>query len=144
MTLPEDYHTMVGKEALHCPVLKQRISLARSLITQPELLILDNSLSAVDTDTEQRISNYLKSIDNDLTMVIITQRINNIIHYDRIITMSEGRVIENGTHEELLAAKGYYYNLYQKVKQSRLVISWEVKILSLIYNGIFSRELVKT
>jgi len=51
-------------------------------------------------------------------MVIITQRINNIIHYDRIITMSEGRVIENGTHEELLAAKGYYYNLYQKLNKA--------------------------
>lgn len=119
MTLPEDYHTMVGERGVTLSGgQKQRISLARSLITQPELLILDNSLSAVDTDTEQRISNYLKSIDNDLTMVIITQRINNIIHYDRIITMSEGRVIENGTHEELLAAKGYYYNLYQKLNKA--------------------------
>ena len=119
MTLPKDYHTMVGERGVTLSGgQKQRISLARSLITQPELLILDNSLSAVDTDTEQRISNYLKSIDNDLTMVIITQRINNIIHYDRIITMSEGRVIENGTHEELLAAKGYYYNLYQKLNKA--------------------------
>jgi len=119
MTLPEDYHTMVGERGVTLSGgQKQRISLARSLITQPELLILDNSLSAVDTDTEQRISNYLKSIDNDLTMVIITQRINNIIHYDRIITMSEGRVIENGTHEELLTAKGYYYNLYQKLNKA--------------------------
>ena len=119
MTLPKDYHTIVGERGVTLSGgQKQRISLARSLITQPELLILDNSLSAVDTDTEQRISNYLKSIDNDLTMVIITQRINNIIHYDRIITMSEGRVIENGTHEELLAAKGYYYNLYQKLNKA--------------------------
>lgn len=119
MTLPEDYHTMVGERGVTLSGgQKQRISLARSLITQPELLILDNSLSAVDTDTEQRISNYLKSIDNDLTMVIITQRINNIIHYNRIITMSEGRVIENGTHEELLTAKGYYYNLYQKLNKA--------------------------
>ena len=119
MTLPKDYHTMGGERGVTLSGgQKQRISLARSLITQPELLILDNSLSAVDTDTEQRISNYLKSIDNDLTMVIITQRINNIIHYDRIITMSEGRVIENGTHEELLAAKGYYYNLYQKLNKA--------------------------
>jgi len=119
MTLPKDYHTMVGERGVTLSGgQKQRISLARSLITQPELLILDNSLSAVDTDTEQRISNYLKSIDNDLTMVIITQRINNIIHYDRIITMSEGRVIENGTHEELLTAKGYYYNLYQKLNKA--------------------------
>ena len=119
MTLPKDYHTMVGERGVTLSGgQKQRISLARSLITQPELLILDNSLSAVDTETEQRISNYLKSIDNDLTMVIITQRINNIIHYDRIITMSEGRVIENGTHEELLAAKGYYYNLYQKLNKA--------------------------
>lgn len=119
MTLPKDYHTIVGERGVTLSGgQKQRISLARSLITQPELLILDNSLSAVDTDTEQRISNYLKSIDNDLTMVIITQRINNIIHYDRIITMSEGRVIENGTHEELLTAKGYYYNLYQKLNKA--------------------------
>ncbi|HQW71440.1 MAG TPA: ATP-binding cassette domain-containing protein, partial [Saprospiraceae bacterium] len=110
------YETVVGERGVTLSGgQKQRISIARSLIGEPDLLILDNSLSAVDTDTELKIASYLNSFDEDKTMVIITQRINNIFQYDQIITMSEGRVIEHGSHEELMAANGYYWGLWRKM-----------------------------
>lgn len=120
MTLPQEYETVVGERGVTLSGgQKQRISIARSLISKPELLILDNSLSAVDTDTELKIASYLNVIDDSITMVIITQRINNIFRYDRIISMAEGRIIEDGTHEELLRAKGYYYSLYMKLNAGK-------------------------
>ncbi|MCO6459936.1 MAG: ABC transporter ATP-binding protein [Saprospiraceae bacterium] len=120
MTLPDEYETMVGERGVTLSGgQKQRISIARSLIVRPELLILDNSLSAVDTDTEQRIASYLGSMQEGITMVIITQRINNIFKYDRIITMSDGRIIENGTHDELMAARGYYFGLYSRLNETK-------------------------
>ncbi len=118
LNLPKTYETVVGERGVTLSGgQKQRISIARSLIGEPDLLILDNSLSAVDTDTELRIASYLNNFEGSKTMIIITQRINNIFQYDRIITMSEGRVIENGNHEELMASKGYYYNLYRKLNE---------------------------
>lgn len=116
LSLPKTYETVVGERGVTLSGgQKQRISIARSLIGEPDLLILDNSLSAVDTDTELKIASYLNSFDEDKTMVIITQRINNIFQYDQIITMSEGRVIEHGSHEELMAANGYYWGLWRKM-----------------------------
>jgi len=120
MTLPQEYETIVGERGVTLSGgQKQRISIARSLISNPELLILDNSLSAVDTNTELKIASYLNDVDNSITMIIITQRINNIFNYDRIITMAEGKVIEDGTHDELLKAKGYYYSLYLKLNEGK-------------------------
>lgn len=120
LSLPQTYETVVGERGVTLSGgQKQRISIARSLISDPDLLILDNSLSAVDTDTELRIVSYLNSIGDDITMVIITQRINNIFQYDRIITMADGRVIENGTHDELMEQKGYYYRLFTKQNEQR-------------------------
>ena len=73
----------------------------------------------MDTNTELKIASYLNDVDNSITMIIITQRINNIFNYDRIITMAEGKVIEDGTHDELLKAKGYYYSLYLKLNEGK-------------------------
>jgi len=93
---------------------KQRVSIARALIKNPSILILDDSLSAVDTKTEEAILKRLKEIMSQRTSIIIAHRISTIKEADEIIMLTEGEISERGTHEELLGLKGAYYELYQK------------------------------
>jgi len=93
---------------------KQRISIARAIIDQPKILIFDDCLSAVDTHTEEEILKNLKGILKDKTAIIISHRISSIKHADHILVLSEGSVIEEGNHQELLDAKGSYFETYQK------------------------------
>ena len=87
---------------------KQRISLARALLKDPSILILDDTTSAVDMETESYIQNQLKKIEKDCTIFIIAYRISSIKDADLILVMDQGRIVEQGTHEELVRAGGYY------------------------------------
>ena len=93
---------------------KQRISIARAIIDEPKILIFDDCLSAVDTETEEEILSNLKQLMKNSTSIIISHRISSIKHANRILVMDEGRIAEQGTHEKLLAAKSLYYETYQK------------------------------
>lgn len=93
---------------------KQRISIARAIIKDPQILIFDDCLSAVDTETEEKILGHLKDLMQGKTTVIISHRVSSVKHADQIIMLDKGKIIERGTHEELVRAEGAYFSLYQK------------------------------
>lgn len=107
--MPDGYDTIVGERGVGLSGgQKQRISLARALIKDPAILILDDTTSAVDMETESYIQNQLKNIEKDCTTFIIAYRISSIKDADLILVMDNGRIVERGTHDELVAAGGYY------------------------------------
>jgi ATP-binding cassette subfamily B protein len=115
MEFPNGFETLVGERGVTLSGgQKQRVSIARALIKQPDILVLDDSLSAVDTTTEKRILNYLEKAMSDKTAIIITHRIYNLLDFDKIIVLQDGKITETGTHETLLASKGFYYDLYEQ------------------------------
>jgi len=93
---------------------RQLLAIARAMIADPAILILDEATSNIDTVTEVRIQEALARLMNGRTCLVIAHRLNTIQHADRIVVLNEGKVIEQGTHEELLAAKGFYFQLYQR------------------------------
>jgi ATP-binding cassette, subfamily B, multidrug efflux pump len=123
MTLSDGFETVVGERGVTLSGgQKQRISIARALIKKPDIIILDDCLSAVDTTTEQTILGYLNSALADKTSIIITHRIYGLLKFDKIIVIDNGVMVEQGTHESLLENKGYYADLFeQQSRQDELV-----------------------
>ena len=116
--LPMQYETLVGERGVTLSGgQKQRVSIARALIKEPDIVILDDCLSAVDTNTEKQILDYFDTALANKTAIIITHRIYGLLEFDKIIVLDDGKISEEGTHEELLAMKGYYFDLFEK--QSR-------------------------
>ena len=111
----EKYDTVVGERGVTLSGgQKQRVSIARALVNDPNILIFDDSLSAVDTETEEQILNNLASDFDAKTSIIITHRVSSAKNADQIIFLDEGKIIESGSHEELLMKKGFYYELFNK------------------------------
>ena len=112
---PDKFKTLLGERGANISGgQKQRISIARALIKNPKILILDDSLSAVDTHTEEMILNNLKDIMKDRTSIIISHRISTIKDADKIFVLNEGELLEKGDHKSLLKNGKLYYELYQK------------------------------
>lgn len=107
--------TMVGEKGVSISGgQKQRISIARALLKEPELLILDDSLSAVDAKTERAIIENIQNLRQGKTNVIVTHRLSAVNHADWVLVLDQGRIVEEGKPEELLAAQGWYYEQYQR------------------------------
>jgi ATP-binding cassette subfamily B multidrug efflux pump len=114
-SFPEQYQTMVGERGITLSGgQKQRTALARALIRNPRILILDDALSSVDTHTEDKILNHLRDVMQGRTTIFISHRVSTVRNADRIAVLHDGQIVELGTHDELLALNGYYSDLYSK------------------------------
>lgn len=113
--LPNGFETLVGERGVTLSGgQKQRISIARAFMKNPDIVLLDDALSAVDTTTEQNILSYFQKALSDKTSIIISHRANNLLNYDKIIVLENGQIVEEGTHDDLISADGFYNSVYQQ------------------------------
>ena len=111
----QQYETVLGERGITLSGgQKQRVSIARAIIKDPEILLLDDCLSAVDTETEEQILNNLLEISKDKTTIIVSHRVSSAKNADKIIILDEGRIIQQGSHNQLVNQEGYYKELYYK------------------------------
>jgi ATP-binding cassette subfamily B protein len=112
---PKQFDTMIGERGITLSGgQQQRTAIARALIRNPRILVLDDALSSVDTATEERILSHLKVVMHDRTSILISHRVSTVKFADQIIVLKGGEIVERGTHEELTGRDGYYADLYQK------------------------------
>ena len=124
--LDDGYDTEVGESGNKLSNgQRQLISFARAIIANPKILVLDEATSSIDTETEVLIQEAMKTVMKNRTCLVVAHRLSTVVNSDLIIVMREGRVLESGTHQELLAMKGYYFNLYRnqfiQEKESQMV-----------------------
>ena len=114
MAFPEGYDTMVGQRGVNLSGgQKQRVAIARALLVKPKILILDDSTSAVDVETEAEIENALESLMDDTTSFIVAQRISTVLKADKILVLDNGRIAAEGRHEELMDTSPLYQEIYE-------------------------------
>ena len=128
--LPNGYETIIGERGINLSGgQRQRIAIARALLLDPKILILDDSTSSVDVDTEYELQKALSALLQNRTTIVITQRISTIRNADKIIIMDNGEIIEEGDHESLMAKKGAYYRLYQTLYEAQKEVLEAVEAL---------------
>lgn len=115
--MPEGINTIIGEKGVGLSGgEKQRLSLARALAVKPDILLLDDITSALDIETEEKINESIKNLNYKSTKIIIASKIVSVMNADRIYVLDKGKVIESGSHQELIKNKGYYYKLYELQK----------------------------
>jgi ATP-binding cassette, subfamily B, multidrug efflux pump len=119
MRFPEQFDTKLGERGITLSGgQKQRVSIARALVREPSILILDDSLSAVDTKTENTILNSLRRIMANRTSIIISHRVSSVKLADKILVLDDGEIVQHGTHEDLIQQQGLYKVLYERQLQA--------------------------
>ena len=114
VSLPQGYDTMLGQRGVNLSGgQKQRIAIARALLVRPKILILDDSTSAVDVETEAKIESALGQLMKDCTMFVIAQRISTVLNADKIVVLERGKIAAEGTHAELMASSPIYQEIYE-------------------------------
>lgn len=122
MEFDQKFETFIGERGITLSGgQKQRVSIARALIKNPKILLFDDCLSAVDTQTEEQILSNLKRQSEGKTAILISHRVSTVKHADRIVVLDGGRIMEAGTHDDLLSKKGLYYELYEKQLMEELM-----------------------
>jgi len=115
MTLPEGYETRLGDEGITLSGgQKQRVAIARAVVSDPRILIMDEATSALDSESEALIQEALRRVMENRTSFVIAHRLSTILDADMIVAMDMGKIVEKGTHEELLAKEGLYAMLYEE------------------------------
>lgn len=113
-SFPEGYNTKIGQGGVNLSGgQKQRVSIARALVKKPEILILDDSTSAVDVATESKIREALKTYSKDMTCIIIAQRITSVMSTDKIIVLDNGKIVGNGPHDKLIQSCEVYQDIFR-------------------------------
>jgi subfamily B ATP-binding cassette protein MsbA len=121
MGLPDGYETMIGEEGIKLSGgQKQRLALARALVTDPRILILDDVTSALDGETEARVQDALGTVMKGRTTFVIAHRLSSVVDADRIIVIDAGKILDQGTHSELVEREGMYRDLYREQFRSAL------------------------
>ena len=114
LSLPRGYDSVVGEDAQLSGGERQRVSIARAVLLDPPILVLDEATAAADASNEVAIQDALSRFAQGRTLLVIAHRLDTIMHADRILVIEGGTVVEQGRHEELVARKGMYYELVQK------------------------------
>ncbi len=114
-TFSQGLETVIGERGITLSGgQKQRTAIARALVREPHILLLDDSLSAVDTQTEEKILRALREIRKGRTVLIVSHRVSSVKDADHIVVLDEGRIVERGTHDALIVKNGYYADLYRR------------------------------
>jgi len=118
VSLPEGYNTMVGEKGYSLSGgERQRVAIARALIHDPQILILDEATAALDTETEKLIQDAINKLTENRTTFAIAHRLSTLRNADRLIVLDRGKMVECGTHQELLDQKGFYWRLVMAQRQ---------------------------
>ncbi|KAJ5601895.1 hypothetical protein N7510_011429 [Penicillium lagena] len=138
LTFPDGYSTKVGERGLRLSGgEKQRVAIARTILKNPRIILLDEATAALDTETEEQIQKALASLAHGRTMLVIAHRLSTITTADRILVLHGGRVVESGTHEELLALKGSYSGMWRKQIRAQKAAQ-EAQVLQDRANGVLN------
>ncbi|HKI73324.1 MAG TPA: ATP-binding cassette domain-containing protein, partial [Pseudomonadales bacterium] len=119
MKLPDGYDTRVGERGLKLSGgEKQRVAIARTVLKDPAVLVLDEATSALDIGTEREIQGALREVSRNRTTMVIAHRLSTIVHADEILVLDEGRIVERGTHNQLVSAGGMYAEMWRRQKEA--------------------------
>jgi ATP-binding cassette subfamily B protein/subfamily B ATP-binding cassette protein MsbA len=122
--LPQKYDTLIGERGFKLSGgQRQRLSIARAILANPQILVLDEATSNLDTESEQLIQSSLADLFKNRTTFVIAHRLSTITHADLIVAMDEGRIVEAGTHETLMAKQGLYYDMVERQRKSFGILS---------------------